>query len=547
MRFIEHIFLVTVFIFPINYYYAITFIVAKDASSSPPDNERSYTLRSSVDMSYKVNSASDKRSTTDLNYRDRQANHTKTVSVMSLSHTNSKEMHRSMEQTTDIKEAEEHVHSHSEITQSLPGKDTLLLNKFANPISVNYATRNLFKNRILRGNENLRNTLAHPVIKSFKLTDGKDMIMIDKQVRKNLLPIRKLAALRRALLIHPFETVIKNGRNVRLKQKLLKVLQGVDVYLDVIGGSHTAGSGIEKEEGGIQGVFHRVITDWWGKAITPVTGSELKTRGIGISGTPSDFFQYCFRSYVHKQLDLVFLESAVNDMRKPVFEGYRIIPLEQLTRQLLVYPTEPALVYINFFSGESCNKSCSNLELCGQNNLTDIYNITTLSLREAVCLRKTGSDLKACDLVCKDRFHNNQLAHAHISLMVINLFRRILLDSLSSMLKNKSVPVSRETNSTRDLVTHAIVRGISRQNSQLPQPVFIRPGHLNTHPLCWTSLTPNYKRNVINNSLDMIVTKTMTAVLTVIAAGLEKPWAHIQKFRSKCPHFFLRRVLTTGR
>jgi hypothetical protein len=225
-----------------------------------------------------------------------------------------------MEQTTDIKEAEEHVHSHSEITQSLPGKDTLLLNKFANPISVNYATRNLFKNRILRGNENLRNTLAHPVIKSFKLTDGKDMIMIDKQVRKNLLPIRKLAALRRALLIHPFETwnlkrefasmkdirihedklaaVIKNGRNVRLKQKLLKVLQGVDVYLDVIGGSHTAGSGIEKEEGGIQGVFHRVITDWWGKAITPVTGSELKTRGIGISGTTSDFFQYCFRSYM---------------------------------------------------------------------------------------------------------------------------------------------------------------------------------------------------------------------------------------------------------
>jgi hypothetical protein len=82
------------------------------------------------------------------------------------------------------------------------------------------------------------------------------------------------------------------------------------------------------------------------------------------------------------------------------------------------------------------------------------------------------------------------------------------------MLKNKSVPVSRETNSTRDLVTHAIVRGISRQNSQLPQPVFIRPGHLNTHPLCWTSLTPNYKRNVINNSLDMIVTKTEGFVMT---------------------------------
>lgn len=140
----------------------------------------------------------------------------------------------------------------------------------------------------------------------------------------------------------------------------------MDIYLDVIGGSHTQEVElIENEEGGIQGVFHRVITDWWGKVITPVTGSELKTCGIGSSGTPSDFFKYCFRSYVHKQRDLVFLESAVNDMRKLVFKGNRIIPLEQLTRQLLVYPTEPALLYINFFSGESCNKSCSNLEVCG--------------------------------------------------------------------------------------------------------------------------------------------------------------------------------------
>ncbi|CAB4000622.1 Hypothetical predicted protein, partial [Paramuricea clavata] len=50
-----------------------------------------------------------------------------------------------MEQTTDMKEVEEHVHSHSEITRSFPAKDTLLLNEFANPKSVNYATRNLFK------------------------------------------------------------------------------------------------------------------------------------------------------------------------------------------------------------------------------------------------------------------------------------------------------------------------------------------------------------------------------------------------------------------
>ncbi len=349
---------------------------------------------------------------------------------------------------------------------------------------------------------------------------------IDPQVKINLLPIRNLTALRNALLIHPFETwslkhkfasmkdiriheeklqaVIKNPRNLRLKQKLFKVLQGMDVYLDVFGGSHTAGFGIEQDEGGIGGVYHRVITDWWGKTIVPVTGSELKTRGIGLTGTTSDFFQYCFRSYSHKQLDLVFLELAVNDMRKPI----RIMPLEQLTRQLLSYPTEPALVYVNFFDGGTCNKTCSNLEIVGQSILTDIYNITTLGWREAVCLKKAGSHLNPCDLVCTDGTHINQIGHAHISLMVINLFRKILRESLSSLTKNVNVPVSRGTNATRDLVSHAIPRAISRQDSQLPPPVFIDRDHLNTDPLCWTSVTPNFKKDVINNSLYVVATKT---------------------------------------
>ena len=373
----------------------------------------------------------------------------------------------------------------------------------------------------------LQNALLHPVNKSFQHNEKiKQEDEIDPQVKMNLLPIRNLNALRNALLIHPFETwslkhkfasmkdiriheeklqaVIKNPRNLRLKQKLFKVLQGMDVYLDVFGGSHTAGGGIEKDEGGIGGVYHRVITDWWGKTITPVTGSELKTRGIGITGTTSDFFQYCFRSYIHKQLDLVFLESAVNDMRKPV----RIMPQEQLTRQLLSYPTEPALVYVNFFDGATCNNTCSNLEVVGQTILTDIYNITTLSWREAVCLKKAGSHLNPCDLVCTDGMHNNQIGHAHISLMVINLFRKILQESLSSLTKNVNVPVSRETNATRDLVSHAVPRTISRQHSQLPPPVFVDRGHLNTDPLCWTTVTPNFKKHVVNNSLDVVATKT---------------------------------------
>jgi hypothetical protein len=372
--------------------------------------------------------------------------------------------------------------------------------------------------------QSLRKALSRPVNKSSQ-KNKEDAT--NNQVKINLLPIRKLTELRKSLLIHPFkiwnlkhrfatmkdigihedklQDVIKNARNLRLKRKLFKVLRGVDVYLDVIGGSHTAGGGIERDEGGIEGIYYRVITDWWNKTIIPVTGSKLRTRGIGIGGAPSDFFQYCFRSYTHKQLDLVFLESAVNGLTRSI----PIIPHEQLTRQLLAYPTEPALVYVNFFRGKTCNTTCNNLQDIGQNELTDNYNITALNWRDAVCSRKSVSLLKPCDLVSKDKRHNNQLAHAHISLMIINLFRRTLLESLSNVMKDINVSVFRAGESKHDLLSRAIVFEIPRQNDQLPPPVFIDPSHLNIDPLCWTSLTPNYKGDWINNSLDIVVTKTV--------------------------------------
>ncbi|XP_028408540.1 uncharacterized protein LOC114531094 [Dendronephthya gigantea] len=335
----------------------------------------------------------------------------------------------------------------------------------------------------------------------------------------NLLSNGDLKALRNALLIHPFKTwnlkhkyssmkdirihedklqaVIKNGDNARLRRKLLKVLRGEDVYLDAIGGSHTAGGGLDTEEAtGIERVYYKVIADWWGKIITPITGSEIRTRGIGIGGTPSNFFQYCFRSYVHKKPDLVLLDTAVNDMWRKNFIGNKCIPLEQLTRQLLSYPTEPALVYVNFFPVENCNSTCTNIENFGQNVLTYLYNITTLSWKNAVCMRQ-GSLFNTCrDLVSKDKMHINQLGHAHISLMIINLIRKILQEGLAA-----------KNNFLSDLDVKSISHEISKLNIQLPPPAFIRSGHLNIGPLCWTTLTPNYKKNVTDNNLDVVITK----------------------------------------
>jgi hypothetical protein len=331
----------------------------------------------------------------------------------------------------------------------------------------------------------------------------------DDEVDAKFLNGTQLEALRDSLLVHPFEIwkfkdrfnsmedlgiheallqdVVENKRNTRLKHKLFKVFKGENIHLAVIGGSNTAGGGIQKDEGRTDGLFFRVILDWWQKAITPLTGSHLKTRQIAMGGTSSDFFQYCHHSYVQEDVDLVLLEMSVNDLHELPYNANLSLPIEQLTRQLLEYPTEPALLYVNLLSGRSYYQGCTNLEDFGQRLLSDTYEVTTLSWRDAVCPVIDGKfrvPLKGCSVVCKDGHHINQLGHAHISLMLIDLFRDLLLDNIGHV--------------------NELKREVFHDELVLPKAVFIaEQSKIITEPLCWTTVTPNFKRKIIKNSMQV--------------------------------------------
>lgn len=331
---------------------------------------------------------------------------------------------------------------------------------------------------------------------------------IDKRVSK-FLNETELKSLRDALLVHPFKVwkfkdrfksmadlgiheallydVVKNKWSTRLEHKLFKVFKGENIHMAIIGGSNTAGGGILQDEGRTDGLFFRVILDWWQKTITPITGSHLKTRQIAMGGTSSDFFQFCHRSFVQKDADLILLEMSVNDLHELPYNTNLSLPIEQLTRQLLEYSTEPALLYINLLSGRSYYQGCSNLEDFGQRLLSNMYGITTLSWRDAVCPVIEGKyrvPLKTCSVVCKDGHHINQLGHAHISLMVINLFRDLLLDSIGHV--------------------HELSRQVFHDEIVLPKPVFITgQSKIITDPLCWTTVTPNFQKKIIANSMEV--------------------------------------------
>ena len=283
---------------------------------------------------------------------------------------------------------------------------------------------------------------------------------------------------------------IQNQNNYRLELVLLKVLRGESINVVVYGGSNCA-----------QGMFPIILKDWWSKVITPITGSSLNVKVIGIGGTGSGYYQFCHEIYLKQAetIDLVILETAVNDVMNTVIgmsNVNRNVPLEQLTRQLLNRPNSPAIFYVNLFLISEHNFQCVNLVDYGQDFVSNNYRITTLNLRCLCCHAHKGkfyANPKTYDV--HEGLHSKLLGHAQIALMIIH----VISSTIARMEKD---------------VESFKLKGFSwfdavRSNiSPLPSPVFIKGKN---SPImssqCWATLTPDFREDKPRNSLWLRITK----------------------------------------
>ena len=174
------------------------------------------------------------------------------------------------------------------------------------------------------------------------------------------------------------------GNPTRLKNVLRKVLRGEDVNLVVLGGSNSAGGYLGADEKSLDGLYFRVFTKWWNKTIGKVTNASVKTLQLAIGGTGSNFFTYCYKTFIaeDEEIDIVLIEASVND-------GRDVKPLEQLTRQVLAHPSAPAVLYINLVTRVGPrNPSCVNLETFGQSDVARHYDVASISLKEVLSEKK---------------------------------------------------------------------------------------------------------------------------------------------------------------
>lgn len=279
--------------------------------------------------------------------------------------------------------------------------------------------------------------------------------------------------------------LVNAGSIDRLKNVMARALKGDDITLSIVGGSISAGGGLYKDEENIAGLYYKGVVDWWNKVITPLTGSEMKVNNIAIGSIGTDYFSYCLRSHISNDSNIIIWELSGNDYNrylKTPTKGAK--PLERLTRMALQVPSDPAIIFVNFFKGvdyKKTKKNCPNFEDQGEDIIAHYYKIPSLSWRAMVCepLIDQNPLFTLKTLFCKDQYHPSLLAHAQTALLLILHLRHVM----------------------RSVLQYASSHDghLPNFNSfySLPAPLFVGLEH--PIPLCWTLISPDFKESLTNN------------------------------------------------
>nr|ODN86120.1 hypothetical protein L203_04238 [Cryptococcus depauperatus CBS 7841] len=182
-----------------------------------------------------------------------------------------------------------------------------------------------------------------------------------------------------------------SGSNRRLRRALAKLRRGQTINIGAVGGSVTKGFGLDQEKEpywpDTPTNFHRIVFDHLVSLYpapngvkTGESGKEEDKHGYingGLGGLGTDYFSLCWREHVPDDLDIVFVEQAIND--EVLLRN--INSYELLVRSLLDLPNKPAVVNFHVFA-LMFNTVTNGGDL--HQGIAQFYDLPILSLRNAV-------------------------------------------------------------------------------------------------------------------------------------------------------------------
>lgn len=257
---------------------------------------------------------------------------------------------------------------------------------------------------------------------------------------------------------------------------IAKVRDGRPLTMLVIGGSNSVGVMLNNSGE----TYFNQFKDMWDKEIY---SSTLTPYSISVGATGSDLFLFCLQNFLPgKQPDIVLIDQAVNDFGSVY--GKASIPMELLTRRLLLLPSRPIVIYVNIvmpdvYQSEIRNPNCTNMEDFGFTELAKHYGVPSISIRDFICpLTRSGQreiNNSTLALFATDGKHIKFTSHTRIASMLMEYFKNLL--------------------ATNKEITAANTQGYSQNRPlSLGKPLFSEPSIIDdqlTLPMCWSHLTPN--------------------------------------------------------
>ena len=233
------------------------------------------------------------------------------------------------------------------------------------------------------------------------------------------------------------KSLANRGSGKRLHKLLIKALEGDTIDLVVIGGSISRGAPFSERGLDFRIYFH-ALTNWWNQVFDTVSESKIVVKSISIGGIGTDYYSYCLTPHLPEDTrPTVFLwELAANDRGRYDNKQFpRAQPLEQLTRNILLRPSNPLLMYANFFRGNDfIDKKCMNFEDEGGQKIAENYHVTSISWRDFVCdnMRSAKDGFRMKDIFADDIVHPSLKGHAQMAYLLINYFRSEFLRLLKN-------------------------------------------------------------------------------------------------------------------
>ncbi|GJN91498.1 hypothetical protein Rhopal_004521-T1 [Rhodotorula paludigena] len=210
------------------------------------------------------------------------------------------------------------------------------------------------------------------------------------------------------------------GSGFRVQNALRRAARGEKLRIGLLGGSVSLGHGtdpVTKSRNKYGAVpydeqWHQYVVRWVNEAFP---GVEHDFRNGAKAATDSSFFEWCWESLIGQDLDLVFIEMAVNDdPRKGMTSS------ENLVRSLLQLESAPGVVFVDFFSLRSVQNH--NTSLTGQDvqsSLASWYDVPQISARPVLLQAMVRDPSLAEPFFLGDVRHGTTLVHRFLGNMVV--------------------------------------------------------------------------------------------------------------------------------